>query len=119
MTAPPLKISTPSTTRLLLKEMNLQEEPLTKLPTESLALEPPQLMQLLHLLHLQKTTRPTTTQALGKSLRHLPLVMEHQLTMALDLDLVKAQDWRCMVRPLWPLQMPTCPPQKRQDVTGG
>ena len=75
--------------------------------------------QLLHLLHLQKTTRPTTTQALGKSLRHLPLVTEHLLTMALVLDLGKAPDWRCMVRLLLPLQMPTCPPQKRQDVTGG
>ena len=48
--------------RLLLKGKISQEEPLTKLPTESLALGLPQLMQLLHLLHLQrKTTRPTTT----------------------------------------------------------
>merc|ERR1719266_1533378 len=105
--------------RLLLKEMNLQEEPLTKLPTESLALEPPRLMQLLHLLHLQKTTRPTTTQALGKSLRHLPLVMEHLLMTAPVLDPGKAPDWRCMVRLLWPLQMLTCPLQKRRGVTGG
>ena len=95
------------------------ELPLTKLPMESLALELSQPMQPLHLPHLWKTTRPTTTQALGKSLRHLPLVTEHLLTMALVLDLGKAPDWRCMVRLLLPLQMPTCPPQKRQDVTGG
>ena len=100
MTALLPRCSTPSTMRLLLKEKTSQEEPLTKPPMESPALELPQLMQLLHLLHLQKTTRPTTTQALGKSLRHLPLVMEHLLMMAPVLDLGKAPDWRCMVRQL-------------------
>ena len=87
---------------------------------ESPALELPQLMQLRHLLHLRrKTTRPTMTQALGKSLRHLPLVMEHLLMMAQVLDPGKAPDWKCMVRRLWPLQMLTCPLQKRRGETGG
>lgn len=86
--------------RLLQRETLLLELPLTKLPTESLVLELPQLMQLPHLLlHLQwKTTRPTTMQALGKSLRHLPLDTEHLMTRDLVLDLEKAPGWRCMAR---------------------
>ena len=85
--------------RLLQRETLLLELPLTKLPMESLVLELPQLMQLLHLLlHLLwKTTRPTTTQALGKSLMHLPLGTEHLMTQDLVLDLEMAC-WRCMAR---------------------
>ena len=67
---------------------------------ESLALELHLPTPPLHLLHLQKTTLPTTTQALGKSLRHLPLDTEHLMTRDLVLDLEKAPEasWRCMAR---------------------
>ena len=95
------------------------EQPLTKLHMESLALELHLPTPPLHLLHLQKTTLPTTTQALGKSLRHLPLVTEHLLMKALARDLEKDLDWMFMERPQSPLLMLTCPLLRRQGVTGG
>ena len=72
----------------------------------------------LHLLHLQKTTLPTTTQALGKSLRR-PLVTEHLPMKALARDPEKDLDWMCTERPQSPLLMLTCPLLRRQGVTGG
>ena len=86
--------------------------------SQALELHPP--TPPLHLLHLQKTTLPTTTQALGKSLRRqLPLVTEHLLMTALARDLEKDLDWMCTERPQSPLLMLTCPLLRRQGVTGG
>ena len=85
---------------------------------ESLALELHLPTPRLHLLHLQETTLPTTTQALGKSLRR-PLVTEHLPMTALARDLEKDLDWMFMERPQLPLLMLTCPLLRRHDVTGG